>query len=725
MVVVATALLLLGLVTLLNNRQYITNQVFATLCGLSAGYVLVNYLADHDQVRALLWGRGTFTLAAFTLCTIVIFANNFPTKILRSGYEQLFVVTTFVVAATTQLPGFIPSVVLKDQKTDIVPGPLYSIFLVYLLVYLVAAVILVEASRRRGNPLQRQRLRYVSAGFLLTAAALSVTNLLLPLVLGNNDLSGYGTYFLLIFIGFSSFAIVKHRLFNIRLIVARSIAYVLIIATLAALYIGVGFALSQTLFTSEISAATQTSVNAALAVLLALGFQPLRNFFGRITDNIFFKDAYDSQSVINAIGHIVVAEVKLDRLLHRSLTTVCRELKIASGQFYIFDEGDIYKIQHYGAVPHKIITAPHLQQLRRRMAVADELPDGRERRQMEEYGYRVVLHLRTKEGFVGYLLLGDKLSGDIYTAQDLEVLEILGQELAVAISNAKAYEEIANFNTTLQHKVEVATKRLREANIHLKELDEAKDEFISMASHQLRTPLTTIKGYLSMLQEGDAGKLTPQQIEFINYAYGGSQRMVNLISDLLNVSRMSAGKFLIQRAPADLARIAAEEVDQLQHHAQAKGLTLTFTPPKGSLPLIELDEDKIRQVIMNFIDNAIYYTKQGTVRVEMAADSKKVQLTVTDSGIGVPKAEQSHLFSKFYRAGNAQNVRPDGTGLGLFLAKRVVEDHGGTILFSSREGVGSTFGFSLLLTINQVTTHAPHKRPPRQPARPVAASRQR
>ncbi len=198
-----------------------------------------------------------------------------------------------------------------------------------------------------------------------------------------------------------------------------------------------------------------------------------------------------------------------------------------------------------------------------------------------------------------------------------------------------------------------------------------------------------------MLLEGDAGNVTSQQKEFLEFAYGGSQRMVNMISDLLNVSRMSAGKFLIEKTPCDLEKVVAEEVQQLQQHAAAKQLKLTFIPPKSKFPVVDLDEGKTRQVIMNFVDNAIYYTRQGEVTVSLSQGHGHVELTVRDSGIGVPKSAQAQLFSKFFRAENAQTVRPDGTGLGLFLAKRVVEDQGGTIIFESKEGEGSIFGFSM------------------------------
>lgn len=256
--------------------------------------------------------------------------------------------------------------------------------------------------------------------------------------------------------------------------------------------------------------------------------------------------------------------------------------------------------------------------------------------------------------------------------------------------------EIERFNLTLQEQVHKATSRLRAANKNLQVLDKAKDDFISMASHQLGTPLTAITGYLSMAIDEDKHNMTPAQREYINFALEASERMVAMSSDLLNASRLNSGRFMIQRQPVDLNRMAEQEVRQLIPAAERKGIKLSYTPCPD-LPPISIDESKTRQVVMNYIDNAIYYTHAGEVRVKIEQANKRAVFTVVDTGIGVPAAEQSKLFAKFYRAENARAARPDGTGLGLYLAKRVIEEQGGTIIFQSEEGKGSTFGFSLPL----------------------------
>jgi signal transduction histidine kinase len=198
-----------------------------------------------------------------------------------------------------------------------------------------------------------------------------------------------------------------------------------------------------------------------------------------------------------------------------------------------------------------------------------------------------------------------------------------------------------------------------------------------------------------MLLEGDAGKINSTQHEMLGQAFVSSQRMVYLISDMLNVSRLKTGKFAIDNSQINLSNIVDEELGQLKETAAAHSLTLTYEKPKD-FPDLMLDETKIRQVIMNFSDNAIYYTPAGGhIKVKLINNPNTVELRIVDDGIGVPSAEKHHLFTKFYRARNARKARPDGTGLGLYMAQKVIIAQGGAIIFDSQEGKGSTFGFTL------------------------------
>jgi signal transduction histidine kinase len=293
-----------------------------------------------------------------------------------------------------------------------------------------------------------------------------------------------------------------------------------------------------------------------------------------------------------------------------------------------------------------------------------------------------MVKLVARQRLVGMLVAGFYADDDNIPPQGMALLDRLSEPIGIALDNRLLFEE--NRRIVLQ---------LQRSNAKLKALDETKDDFISMASHQLRTPLTSVKGYLSMVIEGDAGDINDTQRKMLTQAYASSQRMVYLIADLLNVSRLKTGKFIIESGPTDLSKMIAEELGQLTEAAASRSLTLEYDKPKD-FPTLMLDETKTRQVLMNFIDNAIYYTpKDGHIRIELKDTGPTVEFKVIDDGIGVPKREQHHLFTKFYRAGNARKARPDGTGLGLFMAKKVITAQNGVIIFDSKEGKGSTFGF--------------------------------
>lgn len=689
---------LLGLIVFLNNPHARSNRIFFCFTVSVVLWMTANIFANLAGTpdAALFWVRATLIGGALIPYFFLVFSLNFPTRFRSLRWVEfvaLLPALLFVVLSPTSL-----NVVSSSPHGEtITPGPLYTALAVYFPIYTILALLLLRKSFNQSYGKVKEQIRYIFVGIAFSFVPGFILNGFLPLI-GIGEVASVGSAVTLIFVAFVSFAMLRHQLLDIRLVVARSVAYVLLLITLASLYVGSAYAVSNIFFgTTEITLVQQV-VYVSLAIVLAFTFQPLRRFFERLTDRIFYRDRYDSQEVLDIVGKVLASEIILERLLDKTLDVICQNLRVESGEFIIFDNGRVYKKAEFGPSTKKTPTRKELKKLHYPILVADDLTGGQRKQILDKYGWRASLTLRTKDQFVGCLMLGNKLSGDIYSSPDLRLLEILSNEIAVAVVNAKSYEKIAQFNITLQQKVDEATHSLRTVNRNLKALDKAKDEFISMASHQLRTPLTAVKGYLSMLDEGDAGKVTKDQQEFISYAYSSAERMVRLITDLLNVSRLSAGRFVIEAKPTDLVVVVQDEMRQLQGNAESKGLALIFKKPKKPVPRVNIDEDKTRQVIMNFIDNAIYYTEKGSVTVTLEADKQAVRLRVTDTGIGVPSEARKKLFTKFYRADNAQQVRPDGTGLGLYLAKRVIEDQGGTIIFESEEGQGSTFGFSMPLS---------------------------
>ena len=246
-----------------------------------------------------------------------------------------------------------------------------------------------------------------------------------------------------------------------------------------------------------------------------------------------------------------------------------------------------------------------------------------------------------------------------------------------------------------REKMERLTTQLKIANKRLRKLDTAKSEFISIASHQLRTPLTVIKGYVSMIMAGDFGKLNPKMADPINKISESSKRLLSLVEELLNISRIESGKLKFDFKPARLERVVKGVVGELSDKAEAKKLQLRYREKGEHFPELMLDEEKIRQAVVNLIDNAIKYTDKGTITVSLEREGDNIKFSVADTGPGIRQRDMLKLFQKFSR-GTGATKNMEGSGLGLFIANKMIKAHKGRIWAESRgEGYGSKFCFTL------------------------------
>jgi signal transduction histidine kinase len=239
---------------------------------------------------------------------------------------------------------------------------------------------------------------------------------------------------------------------------------------------------------------------------------------------------------------------------------------------------------------------------------------------------------------------------------------------------------------------------LTEANEKLRMLDKVKSDFVSVAAHQLRTPLSAVKWGLRLLINGDVGSITPEQKHILEQANEGNERMIRLVNDMLDVDRIESGKFRYRFVPVDLPSVIDMVLKDLLPEARKKHITLECKRGAERLPHVNADPEKIRAVIQNLIENAIRYTMdRGKITIATEREENSLRVSITDTGIGIPPEQQKNIFKRFFRGTNAIKMETSGSGLGLFIAKSIIEKHGGNIGFQSTEGKGTTFYFSLPL----------------------------
>lgn len=717
--------LMTGIFVFMNNTRSAKNRLFFLFNVAIALWLGSLFAADTATVESsALWLlRFGLFFGQIIFVFFYLFSLEFPFRsTLGKSVRFLWSLPTIIIAFLLLTPLGISSVEIKSygvQPTEL--GILYTFSDIVGIAYLIAGAIILIQKRSRSTVQQRSQINLVLAAVALVLCANIFTGIVLTLLQVDTQLIWVGSFSLFIFSVIIGYSMIRHKFFDIRPIVARAFAYILLVASLSGIYAVAIFGVIGLLLQGDNDSLLGQSILIGSALIMAFSFQGLRKIIDQFSNKLFYRDAYDPQDFLSQFNKSLVTSMHPARLIDGSSRIIDDTFKPDFISFYLHDTPHVPEFFN-GSKSQEVLlrnievlhnmTEDFTENTILTDVLADQPKHHRLYEMMKRNKVAMLIRLSSsavngKSAEIGYIFLGYKRSGSPYSMQDIQVFEIVSNELVIAIQNALRFEEIEAFNETLQQRIDDATRQLRKSNEKLKQLDETKDDFISMASHQLRTPLTSIKGYVSMVLDGDAGKISPLQAKLLGQAFISSQRMVYLISDLLNVSRLRTGKFIVEPTICDLSVMVQEEVKQLIETAKGRNLELIYHKPSQFPPLL-LDETKMRQVIMNFIDNAIYYTPAGgSITVELKELPKIVEFTVTDTGIGVPKAEQHHLFSKFYRAHNAKRARPDGTGLGLFMARKVILTLGGATIFRSQEGKGSTFGFTFSKEKLQPTSDSP------------------
>lgn len=707
--------LTLGSIVVLQNSRGGMQRAFGLMTASICLWIVANYLANNPIANSLAVADGANRLAYLFAIVLVfsglLFTYYFPVRRHPVRPEIFGLTVVCLLICGLSLTTYVSGAVSRDAVGNLAYSTGAGLWL-YIAVFLAAvgyaARNLLSTPGTRGKGKRRQA-RYVLYAFAASALIGLALNVILPAAISSWHTTRFGPLATIILVSSITYLIARRGLFDIRLATVRTISYAASLLTLSAAYYFVAYVVSTTVAGGHLAStinASPVTVILVLAFVLAFLFRPVKRFFDMVTDDIFYHDRYNVEEFFARFGEVLTSAADLRHLLERASAELVSTFR-AEQAFFLLHHADDVIARHLsaGTPEHSTLTAHDVALLddyaaesNSAVIVAELLPDdhGALRRMLWRHHIAVVMLLRHEGAVFGYVALGYRLSGN-YTKRDIDTLVGTSNELVIAIQNAFSLHQVTAVNATLEQRIAAATKELRRSNAKLKHLDEVKDEFMSMASHQLRTPLAGVKGNLSMVLEGDMGPLLPKQEQVLQDAFTSSDRMAGLVSDFLNVSRIQTGKFVLEKTSFDLRTVAEEEVDRLRPMAATHHMKLQLDVEGDDFTVVA-DESKLRQVIMNFIDNAIYYSHpDSTITINLVRTKDALALTVVDTGIGVPKAEQARLFKKFFRAKNARSQRPDGTGVGLFLAQKVISAHHGSLIFTSSEGKGSTFGFSLPL----------------------------
>jgi signal transduction histidine kinase len=295
------------------------------------------------------------------------------------------------------------------------------------------------------------------------------------------------------------------------------------------------------------------------------------------------------------------------------------------------------------------------------------------------------------------VLFGRKISGESYNNKDKRVLSLTASEISVALENISLYENVKKFNYKLKEEIKRATIKLAKQNKELKELDKIKDEFLSIASHQLRTPLTSIRWFTEILisKKQKNKRKNKDELGLLAQINDSNLKMIKLVNDLLDVSHIETGrKFQIVKKKFNINEIIDEVINENSYLINQKKLTILNVIPKEEQ--VYADKGKLKQVLQNLISNACKYCfENSTINIYVKLIQDKKHFCVKDQGIGIPKNQQNRLFVKFFRANNAAKQYVEGTGLGLYIARELIRAHQGELYFKSSVNKGSTFYFYL------------------------------
>lgn len=694
----------LGLFIILKQRTKLNNS-FAMFCFCVAfwSYAYFIWLLSVKENNAIFWvkiltvGSILIPLAYFRFS--IIFLNIYNLKFNKFLLYLSYVLVAFLLIIT-------PTDLLVsgvEQKLSFkfwpIPGELYVLFLMIFFALILYSMFLYFKFFKKAKTKKQIKFLLIGIWFAFLGGS---TNYFLWY---NIPIPPVGNVLVSFYVLFTAYAIVIHDFMNIKIVLRRYSVYVISVILVSLIALIVKFI--ATLYFVKYS----ILIDFVILIASVSMFNQVKVYFYSLANKYFFSSLYDSKIVIIEINNKLNSALEIKEIFKHIYNVLNKSFHVGSFSAVFYNnekKGYIFQYNIGFNVDMRRIFLGNMYFnniffSKNKSIIVDEVKSMHYNIKTKKFidlllklKVALVAPLNIKNETIGLLFLGKKDSRDKYSIEDLLVLEAIGTQIAFAVKKAMPYEEAKDYNIKLLKKVKNTNIDMDNASKKFKILDQAKSDFISITSHQLRTPLTAMKGYLSMMLDGDFGKLKQTQKDSLQKVFDSGERLLNLVENLLNISRIESGRIIFQYKIMQLENIVSSVVEELSLSVKKKGLDLVYKKKLKKLPKVKIDEEKIRQVIINLIDNATKYTRKGKIKINLKQRKNKIQFCISDKGIGIKKEYLSNLFKKFSRVEGVSLVHTEGTGLGLYVAKQMIKAHKGKIWAESNgDGAGSRFYFEL------------------------------
>jgi len=632
----------------------------------------------------------------------------------KSLLEKKWLAASYVTGVTgIALLCFTPLVIsgvrdINGSNIDIDTGNLFTLYASVLALNFLTGIYFLVRTYLRSKGQERSQLMYVTLGLFISITIALATNLILPEILQVSSIVlRIGIYSMIFFLASTTIAITRHGLFDIKVLATQLFVALLLLAMLGRALTARGtldlvFELFLLILSSIFGYFLVKSVQSEIARRREI--EKLAQ--ERIETLKELEQRNKNLAALQKVSKLVLNQIEMKPMIQAILDEIPKQFESCNGALlnlvhgghlaaYAISSNEFTKkiygmvgsdIERYSYPIKKGFNLLHDtlidKQIKESTRVSDFIcppiakPIAATIQGLMGMKYIISVPLFAGKEPLGVMMFVYRVPKEQLLDKDVEMAVAISDETSLAIQRAYAFQQ------------------LKDANEYLADLDKLKDEFISIASHELNTPLAAVEGYLSMILDENMGKVDDKARMYLTRAYDSSKRLAELILDLLNVSRIEQGRVKMKFAKVNLYDLAESVLHELQVKADAKKLGLKLDANKAKVPETWCDPDRIREVIVNLVGNAIKYSDKGGITIRLSSEAGRLRCEVIDTGRGISEADQKKLFQKFSQV-KREIDEHQGTGLGLYISKNFVELHKGRIWVESEEGKGSDFIFEL------------------------------